>query len=160
MNNRLQKFLDAENITQSQFADTVGVARASVSHILSGRNKPGFDFIESISIHYPELNLEWLVNGKGKMYKTVPSPASQETEGNGIYRNSLFPEARNAEGDIPDFSDKTFDTGQSPTPISAARKPASQSMETDTKKESAPLEERTVSKIIVFFSDGTFQEIP
>lgn len=160
MNNRLQKFLDAENITQSQFADTVGVARASVSHILSGRNKPGFDFIESISIHYPELNLEWLVNGKGKMYKTVPSPASQETEGNGLFRNSLFPEGTNAGDDIPDSNDNAFGTGQSPAPISAARKPAPKSMEPDTKKEPAPREERTVSKIIVFFSDGTFQEIP
>ncbi|MCR5709058.1 MAG: helix-turn-helix domain-containing protein, partial [Bacteroidales bacterium] len=45
MNERLIKFLSAENITQSQLADTLGVARASISHILSGRNKPGFDFL-------------------------------------------------------------------------------------------------------------------
>ncbi len=71
MNHRLQQFLTAENITQSVFADTIGVARASVSHILAGRNKPGFDFIESISLHYPALNIEWLITGKGRMYKTA-----------------------------------------------------------------------------------------
>ena len=68
MNSRLLKFLEAENITQSQFADSIGVARASISHILSGRNKPGFDFIERMARRYPTLNLEWLITGKGRMY--------------------------------------------------------------------------------------------
>ena len=68
MNNRLLKFLEAENISQSQFADSIGVARASVSHILSGRNKPGFDFIERTAKRYPALNIEWLITGNGRMY--------------------------------------------------------------------------------------------
>ena len=71
MNRRLEQFLAAENISQSQFADTIGVARASVSHILAGRNKPGFDFIESMSRHFPSLNIEWLILGTGKMYKSA-----------------------------------------------------------------------------------------
>ena len=71
MNTRLQQFLSAENISQAQFADTIEVARASVSHVLAGRNKPGYDFIKSIADHYPKLNLDWLINGKGKMYKEV-----------------------------------------------------------------------------------------
>ena len=70
MNNRLQQFLAAENISQSQFADTINVARASVSHILAGRNKPGWDFLNNMMRHYPNLNIEWLLNGTGKMYKT------------------------------------------------------------------------------------------
>lgn len=69
MNRRLLQFLQAENITQSQFADVLGVARGSISHILSGRNKPGYDFMESLLLHYPQLNLDWLLTGKGKMYK-------------------------------------------------------------------------------------------
>ena len=69
MNRRLLLFLQAENITQSQFADTLSVARGSVSHILSGRNKPGYDFLESLALHYPNLNLEWLLTGKGPMNK-------------------------------------------------------------------------------------------
>ena len=69
MNKRLQQFLSAENISQSQFAEIIGVAKASVSHIVAGRNKPGFDFIESMARHFPKLNLEWLVSGRGRMYK-------------------------------------------------------------------------------------------
>ena len=74
MNNRLQRFLDAENITQSQLAERLGVAKASISHILAGRNKPGFDFIQSMAQNYPDLNLDWLIAGKGKMYKSQNSP--------------------------------------------------------------------------------------
>lgn len=80
MNERLLKFLAAENITQSQLADTLGVARASISHILSGRNKPGFDFLESIARNYPSLSLEWLVTGRGKMYRSHPEEGPESLE--------------------------------------------------------------------------------
>ncbi|MBR5176341.1 MAG: helix-turn-helix transcriptional regulator [Bacteroidales bacterium] len=69
MNQRLQQFLSAEGLTQTQLADRLGVAKASVSHILAGRNKPGYDFIVSLSRQFPNLNLDWLINGKGRMYK-------------------------------------------------------------------------------------------
>ncbi len=72
MNKRLQQFLAAENISQSQFADRIGVGRASISHILAGRNKPGYEFMENLAREYPRLNLDWLVLGKGKMYKNGP----------------------------------------------------------------------------------------
>jgi transcriptional regulator with XRE-family HTH domain len=69
MNRRLLFFLQAQNISQSQFADTLSVARGSVSHILSGRNKPGYEFLESLALHYPSLNMDWLFTGKGSMFK-------------------------------------------------------------------------------------------
>lgn len=79
MNRRLLQFLQAENISQSQFADTLSVARGSVSHILSGRNKPGYDFLESLLLHYPRLNLDWLMTGKGRMYRDQDSPDAPES---------------------------------------------------------------------------------
>lgn len=78
MNKRLLQFLGAENITQSQLAEVLGVANATVSNILSGRNRPGFDFIESLLLHYPELNLSWLITGKGKMYEKDPAAAVED----------------------------------------------------------------------------------
>ena len=48
MRTRLQQFLQAENLSPSRFADQIGIQRSGMSHILSGRNKPGFDFIEKI----------------------------------------------------------------------------------------------------------------
>ena len=80
MNRRLLQFLQAENLTQTQFADTLSVARASVSHILSGRNKPGYDFLESLLLHYPSLNLDWLLTGRGRMYRENKQKESSETD--------------------------------------------------------------------------------
>lgn len=71
MNKRLLQFITAEGISQTKFAETLKVTKASISHILSGRNKPGFDFIESIALHYPEFNIDWLLTGRGKMYKNL-----------------------------------------------------------------------------------------
>lgn len=78
MNKRLLQFLAAENITQTQLAETLDVAKASVSNILAGRNRPGYDFIESLMLHYPSLNIEWLITGKGRMYRSEADSALQE----------------------------------------------------------------------------------
>ena len=76
MKDRLVQLLQSEQLSPSRFADILGVQRSGISHILSGRNKPGFDFIEKIVIKFPDINAEWLITGKGKMYKETPlSPA-------------------------------------------------------------------------------------
>lgn len=69
MKQRLEQFLSAENISQTQFAESIGVARAAISHILSGRNLPSYDFILNTIKAFPSLNIEWLLTGEGKMYK-------------------------------------------------------------------------------------------
>ena len=78
MNTRLKQFLAAENISQSQFADTINVVRASVSHVLAGRNRPGYDFIKAIMLAYPHLNMDWLILGKGKMYRSAVQEIAPE----------------------------------------------------------------------------------
>jgi len=71
MNNRLQQFLDLENLSPARLADILGVQRSGVSHILSGRNKPGFDFIQKLLIKFPSLSADWFLTGKGKPYKEM-----------------------------------------------------------------------------------------
>ena len=77
--------MQAENISQSQFADTLGVARGSVSHILSGRNKPGYDFLESLLLHYPSLNLDWLLTGRGRMYRDSDGQDASEGPSQAVF---------------------------------------------------------------------------
>ena len=144
MNQRLQQFLSAENISQAQFADTIEVARASVSHVLAGRNKPGYDFIRSISDHYPKLNLEWLISGKGKMYKqdalpevSNPVPKTQSE----TFNDELFGPENN------ETEEKTVNV----LPLQAPGLPAS-------KPDSSP-SKRNISRIIVFYDDNTYQEL-
>lgn len=147
MNKRLQQFLAAENISQSQFADAIGVARASISHILAGRNKPGFDFIESMARHYPDLNLEWLITGRGRMYsgqKAAPeAPVEPITPLSPLAGNGLFGEPENS----PENDEKT-----PPSP----KNDLSDYLDSNRQKSD---NQRTISKIIVFYSDGSFQEV-
>ncbi|AXT19974.1 helix-turn-helix domain-containing protein [Flavobacteriaceae bacterium AU392] len=63
---RLQKIINYYNLSASAFADKISVQRSSISHILSGRNKPSLEFVMKILNHFPEVNLYWLLNGKGK----------------------------------------------------------------------------------------------
>ncbi len=63
---RLQKVIDFYSETASSFAEKIGVQRSSISHILSGRNKPSLDFVMKVLYFYPEVELYWLMNGKGE----------------------------------------------------------------------------------------------
>ncbi len=127
MNQRLQQFLNAENLTQTQLAERIGVAKASVSHILAGRNKPGYDFIVNLSRQFPNLNLDWLVNGKGRMYKIT----GQESE-NPAPPRPMDENPDPQSGDLFEISQESSDN------------------QADTPK---------IVKVVVFYDNGTFQEI-
>ncbi|MDN3493723.1 helix-turn-helix domain-containing protein [Winogradskyella bathintestinalis] len=62
---RLQKIINFYSESASSFAEKIGVQRSSISHILSGRNKPSLDFVMKVLHSYPEVDLYWLMNGKG-----------------------------------------------------------------------------------------------
>jgi len=64
---RILSFIKSKNLTPSQFADEIGVQRSSISHLISGRNKPSLEFIQRIFARYPEMNLQWILNGTGSM---------------------------------------------------------------------------------------------
>lgn len=66
---RLEKILEYYDISAAAFAEAIDVGRSSISHILSGRNKPSLDFVMKIVQTYPQVELYWLLNGKG----TFPS---------------------------------------------------------------------------------------
>ena len=67
MHNRLKKWMEYEDLKSSAFADKICVNRATISHILSGRNKPSIDFLEKLLYVYPEVNANWLITGIGYM---------------------------------------------------------------------------------------------
>lgn len=80
---RLQKVIEFYGETASSFAEKIGVQRSSISHILSGRNKPSLDFVLKVLSSFPEVELYWLMNGKGKFpseEETPPLPETQPTE--------------------------------------------------------------------------------
>lgn len=70
MKDRILEFLRKENKTSSQFAEEIGVQPSSVSHIVSGRNKPSLDFVIKMLQKYGDLSTDWLIFGKGDMYNS------------------------------------------------------------------------------------------
>lgn len=67
---RLEIILDYYGLNASSFADKIGVQRSSLSHLLSGRNKPSLDFILKILDIFPDVDLYWVLNGKGTFPKS------------------------------------------------------------------------------------------
>jgi transcriptional regulator with XRE-family HTH domain len=133
MKDRVIKFLAHENITATKFADEIGVQRSSISHILSGRNNPSFDFIQKILARYKNLSAEWLILGTGNMLK------------------------RAEQMDL-------FASVASPPPVVTLKqtgdKPITDEVDISVKntieKEISPT--RIVDKILIFYSDKTFDE--
>lgn len=149
MNQRLQQFLAAENISQAQFADTIEVARASVSHVLAGRNKPGYEFIKSIADSYPQLNLEWLISGKGKMYKMDPPAIAfqkqEEKKEEESFRTELFAPEEEQNDVVQD--------------VKAEKSASISKSDTSNNTPQVVNNQRTIEKIVIFYSDNTYQEL-
>ena len=68
MHDRIKIWIESKGLKSSSFADKIGVNRATISHILSGRNKPSIDFLQKMIASFPDLNLNWIVSGEGFMY--------------------------------------------------------------------------------------------
>ena len=149
MNTRLKQFMAAENITQAQLADNLKVVRASVSHILSGRNNPSYEFIKALMSSYPRLNMEWLMFGKGKMYKEIQSqPVPQTYES----PDSLF---------IDSNQEQTRDSVEylQPDDVQLANTASTEGSDTYIQQVQLPVNQRKVVKITILFDDGTYQEL-
>jgi transcriptional regulator with XRE-family HTH domain len=69
MKERLLEFLHTENKSSAQLAEDIGVQASGISHILSGRNNPSLDFVLKMLEKYQFLSTDWLLFGKGSMYK-------------------------------------------------------------------------------------------
>lgn len=82
MNKRIQQFLEIENLSPSKLADMLGLQRSGISHILAGRNKPSYDFILKFLRTFPNINPDWLLMGKGKIYRNGENDQNNQNEDN------------------------------------------------------------------------------
>ncbi len=140
MKERLLEFLRTENKSSAQFAEEIGVQPSGISHILSGRNNPSLDFILKMLEKYQFLSTDWLLFGKGAMYKDKQI-------------QSLFDDADIIERK-PGIISVTNETDR---PI-----PGNNTMEKDPVRPNGrdvEKQERTsVSRIVMFYNDSSFEE--
>lgn len=76
---RLQKLMEQHQLSASAFAEKIGVQRSSISHLLSGRNKPSLDLLVKIEANFEEVSFEWLLKGKENLaHISAPTPTPQQ----------------------------------------------------------------------------------
>lgn len=152
MNERLKQFLEMENLTPARFAEKLGIQRSGISHLLSGRNKPSFEFIQKMMTAYPGLNYEWLILGKGRPYKsdnsaeTITNPATETT----LFTDEAFFDTVETSVIEPESQPvkQHFEVNEAPENQKIVRQ-----VHDDTQNKS-----KKIDRIIVFFSDGTYEE--
>lgn len=82
--NRLKYYMETSKVTISQFADTCGIPRPTMSQLMNGRNKRISDeVINKIHNGFPNLSILWLMFGEGQM-ELNPNIEISEPQNNGI----------------------------------------------------------------------------
>ena len=88
INDRFTKILEYSGFTASEFADEIDVQRSSISHIISGRNKPSLEFIVKIKNRFPEISWDWIILGQGEMLQNDSALSTSESKINLEEENS------------------------------------------------------------------------
>ena len=76
MKEKLQQLMKSEGLTSSRMAEILGIQPSGISHILAGRNKPGFDLLQKILRRFPRINPDWLLLDSDKMNRDEYPAAS------------------------------------------------------------------------------------
>jgi len=91
MKDRIILLIKAKNLTAAQFADEIGVQKSSISHIISGRNNASLDFIQKVLICYPDVSIDWLMFGKGPVFKGMAIAAEPNNDGHSETKGTPVP---------------------------------------------------------------------
>jgi transcriptional regulator with XRE-family HTH domain len=139
---RLEIILEYYNLNASAFADKINVQRSSLSHLLSGRNKPSLDFILKITDVFPEVDLYWILNGKGTFPKNNEDKETPFEE----IKNQILPTS-SVESLIPEtlFSERKNSTHTNPVISSKEETTVAGSVSDE------------IEKVVFFYKDGTFK---
>lgn len=133
MKERILEFLRAENKTSAQLAEEIGVQPSGISHIISGRNNPSLDFVIKMLEKYSYLSTDWLLFGKGNMYKDQTM-------------HSLFEESEISNTGTPAPGTKKMEDSGEKDRVE------------DNKNKTVRKNKLSVEKIVWFYTDNSFRE--
>ena len=192
MYNRIAEIIKKENLSNSQFAQLVGIQPSAVTHLLNGRNEPSIQVTKKILDTFRGINPEWFLFGVGEMYRKSPEQTENKQDTNKKtasypYQQSLFPEIPippqefGKENELSEKEETEVNLGNQSTyerqvplqenypqngmnnihsqPAATSSAPVSHPYEEKREKpEPTPVTPRIVKKIIVFYSDNTYEE--
>ena len=156
MKERLIQLLDLEQLSPSKFADIIGVQRSSISHVLSGRNKPSFDFLQKTLKAFPGLNASWLMTGEGSMYEQM----GRKVPGN-LFDTPAEAEER-SDVHIPEASDPPPEEKSSHEGIQVEATTEPAAAESNREQAEAPAaaltpDKKRIVQVMVIYEDDTFK---
>ena len=163
MKERLIQLLDLEQLSPSKFADIIGVQRSSISHVISGRNKPSFDFLQKTLKAFPGLNATWLMLGEGTMYEQM----GRNISGN-LFDSQVEPEgpteeliSETEEGLREIEAPESTVSSEAKSEITPESPAPAQNMESSLKaeaiKELASSGAKRIVQVMVIYEDDTFR---
>ena len=149
---RLETIFDYYGLTASSFADKINVQRSSISHLLSGRNKPSLDFILKVIDSFPDVDLLWLLNGTGNFPK-------DENTNSRVLNSSPIQKTENEQiNDLIDlFSNNTPLTQNEKNPVFETNSKNFSNMEILNNSKNNIQNDSEIEQIVVFYKDGTFK---
>lgn len=140
MKERILEFLKTENKSSAQFAEEINVQPSSISHIISGRNNPSLDFVMKMLLKYPTLSTDWLLFGRGNMYK--------DSNLNDLFNSNQI----DTDDEDQNVFEKTNNGGDISLNISEADN------NTGINKSTSDRHVKKIKRIVWFFYDDTFRE--
>jgi len=165
-NDRITKVIEFSELTPAEFAEEIGVQRSSISHIISGRNKPSLDFITKIKTAFPQFEWNWLITGEGEMLITdkAPEPVEEKPEIAEKKKPSL-PDLFSIIDD-ENFGKDELSPNQTKNDTVRESNISYQEPKKNILSDSQPLEKmvqkqdfknKNVKRIVFFYDDGTFE---
>ena len=140
---RLELVFDYYGLSGSSFADKIGIQRSSLSHLLSGRNKPSLEFVMKIVSVLPEVDFNWILNGIGAFPKNALTYNSNEVVLEQINPSLPFPD---------EITNVAINSSKNNDEIEIEQSSNSESLH----KVSEKFNTKTISQIVIFYTDGTF----
>ena len=152
MKERLEELMQLLNLTPTQFANEIGIQRTTLQHILSGRNEASLKIIMAIHSKYPDVELEWLLNGKG-----YAIPVMQQNDSlNQDY--PLFPGMESTVFPTQGKENSEFlNVKEEKIPSSTRKRTNNKGVNTDTGN-SLENNQKRIKEVVIFFEDGTYQK--
>lgn len=146
--------MKSEGLKSSQLADILGVNPAGISHILAGRNKPGFDLLQKILRRFPRISPDWLLLDTGPMYR--------DAEGAGIVADNKSTEPVLPPRSVADpagGSGGLFAPNRTDGTVSVPAPAAPEDRRTQQPETIVKTGDRNaaVKRIVIFREDGTFE---
>lgn len=143
---RFKMVMDREKLTAVAFAESIGVAQSTISHILGSRNKyPSMDIILRLHDRYSDISLDWLLTGAGNMSNESTTATTSDK-----FDYPLFAENRENLSGRPDEAENHKEMA-----IEIAQSGNKEVVKQEVIYKERPL--RKITEIRIFFDDNTYE---